>query len=111
MKRSSIFISFSLFTFLALFSWVGTISAQGKVETLTNDEVIAMLNAGLSTTVIVNKIRTSRANFDLSTNQLIRLKQAGLNDDILQAMQGYSDNTDRRSHRHRPSKFYLRPVR
>lgn len=72
------------------------ILGQGKVETLTNDEVIAMLNAGLSTTVIVNKIRTSRANFDLSTNQLIRLKQAGLNDDILQAMQGYSDNTDRR---------------
>ena len=96
MKRSSFFVGISLFAFLVLFSSGSTVMAQGKVETLTNDEVIAMLNAGLSTTVIVNKIRTSRTNFDLSTSQLIRLKQAGLNDDILQAMQGYSDNTDAR---------------
>ncbi len=77
--------------------------AQGKVETLTNDDVIAMLNAGLSPTVIVNKIRTSRTNFDLSTSQLIRLKQAGLNDDILQAMQGYSETGESRTPQSQPS--------
>jgi len=53
-----------------------------------------MMSAGLSTTVIVNKIRTSKTKFDLSTKELIRLKQAGLNDDILMAMQGYSESSD-----------------
>ena len=97
MKRSMIFIRVLFFAAaLTAFGGILGAQAQGKVETLTNDDVIAMLNAGLSPTVIVNKIRTSKANFDLSTNQLIRLKQAGLNDDILQAMQGYSENSDQR---------------
>ena len=71
-----------------------TLSAFAQTETLTNDEVIAMLNAGLTPTVIVNKIRTSKTKFDLSTRELIRLKQAGLTEDILTAMQGYSESTD-----------------
>src|SRR5258708_28060732 len=68
--------------------------AQTGNEVLTNDEVISMMTAGLSTTVIVNKIRTSRTRFDLSTKELIRLKQAGLNDEILMAMQGYSESSE-----------------
>ena|SRR5438445_4053484 len=71
-----------------------TARAQASGEVLTNDEVISMMTAGLSTTVIVNKIRTSKTRFDLSTKELIRLKQAGLNDEILMAMQGYSESSD-----------------
>jgi len=77
--------------------------AQTGNEVLTNDEVISMMTAGLSTTVIVNKIRTSKTRFDLSTKELIRLKQAGLNDDILQAMQGYSESSESPRPQYSPS--------
>ncbi|MEO8648596.1 MAG: hypothetical protein ABI539_05460 [Acidobacteriota bacterium] len=61
-----------------------SVNAQG--ETMTNDEVISLAKAGLSPALIVNKIRTSKSNFDLSTDSLIKLKQAGVHDDIVAAM-------------------------
>ena len=67
---------------------------QGSQETLTNQEIITMLRVGLSPTVIINKIRASKTQFDLSTNELIKLKDAGVTNEILEAMQGYSESTD-----------------
>ncbi|CAN5373783.1 hypothetical protein BH10ACI1_BH10ACI1_09220 [soil metagenome] len=58
--------------------------AQGEV--MTNNEVISLVKAGLSKQIIVNKIRTSKTDFDLSTNSLIKLKQAGVDDEIVNAM-------------------------
>jgi hypothetical protein len=55
-------------------------------EVLTNDQVITMVKAGLSTPIIVNKIRTSKTNFNTSTDELIRLKQAHIPDEIVAAM-------------------------
>ncbi len=60
-----------------------TVKAQ---DTMTNDEVISLSKAGLNPTLIVGKIRTSKTNFDLSTDSLIKLKQAGVSDDIVGAM-------------------------
>lgn len=56
-------------------------------EMMTNDEVISLVKAGLSKQIIINKIRTSKSNFDVSTNALIKLKQAGVDDEIVTAMQ------------------------
>jgi hypothetical protein len=61
-----------------------TVFAQN--ETMTNAEVISLAKAGLSTTIIINKIRSSKTNFDLSTDSLIALKQAGVTDDVVGAM-------------------------
>lgn len=55
-------------------------------EVLTNDEVISLSKAGLSSSIIIDKIRTSKSNFDLSTDSLIKLKQVGISDDIVSAM-------------------------
>ena len=55
-------------------------------EVLTNDEVINLSKAGLNSSIIVDKIRTSKSKFDLSTDALIRLKKAGISDDIVGAM-------------------------
>jgi hypothetical protein len=41
-----------------------------SAEILTNDKVIAMVKAGLPSSVIVNKIRTSKTNFNTSTDEL-----------------------------------------
>ena len=55
-------------------------------EVITNDKVITMVQAGLPTSVIINKIRNSKTSFDMSTDQLIRLKQARVPDDVLNTM-------------------------
>jgi len=55
-------------------------------EVITNDKVVTMVQAGLPTSVIINKIRNSKTNFDMSTDQLIRLKQARVPDDVLNTM-------------------------
>jgi len=55
-------------------------------EVLTNESVVALKKAGLSDTLILTKIRTSPAKFDVSTKGLIALKSAGLSDQIIEAM-------------------------
>ncbi len=55
-------------------------------ETMNNDEVISLSKAGLNPSLIVGKIRSSKTNFDLSTDALIKLKQSGVTDDVVAAM-------------------------
>jgi len=55
-------------------------------EVLTNEKVITMVQAGLPANIIVNKIRASKTNFNTSTDELIRLKQANVHDDVINAM-------------------------
>jgi hypothetical protein len=55
-------------------------------EVMNNDEVITLAKAGLNPALIVGKIKTSKTNFDLSTDSLIKLKQAGVTDDVVAAM-------------------------
>src|ERR1043166_2514011 len=55
-------------------------------EVLTNEKVITLVKAGLSPAIIVSKIRSSKTNFDTSTDELIRLKQAHIPDEIVAAM-------------------------
>lgn len=89
MKKISGFVSLALLaTSLVTAAW----GQAAKAEVLTNDDIIAMQQAGLSPTVIVNKIRSSKTQFDLTAKELIRLRQSGIPDDVLQAMQGYSES-------------------
>lgn len=61
-------------------------AASAQDETMTNDEVISLTKAGLAGSIIIGKIRTSKTNFDMSTDALIKLKQAGVGDDVVAAM-------------------------
>ncbi|MGI8849137.1 MAG: hypothetical protein ACR2HT_03095 [Pyrinomonadaceae bacterium] len=70
-----------------LFTLAASSNAFAQDEVMTNEEVISLAGAGLNKTIIVNKIRTSKSNFDLSTGALIKLKKAGVSDDIVTAMQ------------------------
>ena len=63
-----------------------SLSVLAQTEMLTNTDVISLVKAGLSNTIIVNKIRSSKTNFDLSVDGLIALKQAGVTDDVVGAM-------------------------
>ncbi len=68
-----------------LLSLVVSIGAFAQ-ETMTNDEVISLTKAGLAGSIIIGKINSSATNFDMSTDALIKLKQAGVSDDVVGAM-------------------------
>src|SRR5688572_14255818 len=77
------------FTFVVLISAVclgASLNAFAQPETLTNNDIVSLVKAGLSTSIIVNKIRTSKTDFDLTTDGLIGLKQAGVTDEVVGAM-------------------------
>lgn len=78
--------SFLLFSIVLVFSLAIPLQAQNGDEVLTNDSVITLSKAGLSSTIIVNKIHASKTNFNMSTDELIRLKQARISDEIVAAM-------------------------
>lgn len=68
-----------------LVSLLMTLSAQEGV--LTNDDIVKMVRAQLGVNVIRITIDTSNARFDLSPTGLIALKEAGVSDDVIVAMQ------------------------
>ena len=81
--RKTCFLCLSMVLILSL---AIPLQAQNGEEVLTNDSVITLSKAGLSSTIIVNKIRSSKTNFNMSTDELIRLKQSRIPDEIVAAM-------------------------
>jgi hypothetical protein len=64
-----------------------TAVGQQARNTITNGDIVDMVRAGLSKSVIVQSIRTSQATiFDVSPRALIDLKTAGVPDDVLNEM-------------------------
>lgn len=62
------------------------VAAPAVAESLTNSDVVALTKAGLGDDAIIAKIKTSDAHYDLTTSQLIALKNAGVSGPILAAM-------------------------
>ena len=81
-KLNFLFVLFLLFSFCFILNS----SAPAQEEVMTNNEIISLANAGLNNPIIVNKIRTSKSNFDTSTDALIKLKKVGIGDEIINAM-------------------------
>ncbi len=61
---------------------------------LTNKDVLDMLNSGLTTEIVVAKIKTSSARFDTSAATLAELKAAKVPDAVILAMVGGSTLSD-----------------
>jgi len=53
---------------------------------LTVDGVISLVSAGISDDLIIAKIQKSGQSFDLSTDDIVRLKKAGASDAVVKAM-------------------------
>ena len=69
-------------------------SQQDQAQTkLTNKDVLEMIKSGLSTEIIVAKIKASPSAFDTSTMALQELKAAGVADAVILAMVEASANT------------------
>lgn len=81
---------------VAATSLLAAAQSQGTVP-LTNDDVIRMVRAKLSTGVIVTTVQSASFDFDLSPSGLIALKDAGVEDRIIEAMQARAQARERGS--------------
>ena len=61
-------------------------AAPNAASSLTVDGVISLIDAGISADLIVAKIQKSGQAFDLSTEDMVRLKKAGASDAVMKAM-------------------------
>jgi len=62
-----------------------TCFAQQK-DVLTNEQVVSLVKAGLSTSIIVTTIQSSNTKFDVSANGMVALKKQGVSDAVIKAM-------------------------
>lgn len=77
-KRISVFLIFAAILIMAVY-----VVAE---EILTNETIIKMVNAKLGESLIINKIKNSKTNFDLSTDAIIKLKEVGVSEKIIEAL-------------------------
>lgn len=61
-------------------------SAPAMAETLTNDDVVALLEAGLGEEAVIAKIETSDGNFVTDTQTLLALRAKGVPSPVIAAM-------------------------
>ncbi|MER3431265.1 MAG: hypothetical protein C4324_09535 [Blastocatellia bacterium] len=70
---------------IALIAFPASLRAQ-EDPPMTNEDVISLTKAGLAPAIIIGKIRAAKTKFDLSTDSLLKLKSAGVSDDVVAAM-------------------------
>lgn len=71
---------------LVVISVSGVAAGQDSGAPLKNSDVIQMMKSGLGRRTIVLLIRQSQCNFDTSPQAMMKLKKAGVSDDVLNAM-------------------------
>ncbi|ADQ79343.1 hypothetical protein Palpr_1196 [Paludibacter propionicigenes WB4] len=82
-----------LFCILALLFTV-TVYGQTNDEVLTNASIYSLCQKGLSPSIIISKIKTSKTNFDVSIATLIKMKDDKIPDEIASAMVDASGNKE-----------------
>lgn len=63
------------------------VTKREEEKTLTNAGIIQMVKGGFGESVILNAIQTNETQFDVSINALFELKNAGVSQKIIEAMQ------------------------
>ena len=71
---------------LAVVLLAGSQLAAANEKPLTNDDIVTMVQAGLSQDIVIEKIRSSKNAFDTSPDALVTLKKAGVGGDIIRFM-------------------------
>ena len=76
---------------LALAILSSSVQAQRVDDMFDNRSVVALHHAGLGDSTIVAKVNSLPCTYDVSTDGLIALKQAGISDEVIAAMVGRCD--------------------
>jgi hypothetical protein len=89
------FFPTTLITLLLLAGSAFGVQAQAKDEgPMTNAEVVKLVKAGFKEKTIILIIASRIPKFDLSSDRMIQLKRAGVNENIIVAMLARQDGTD-----------------
>lgn len=80
MKRASVFALVAVYIV-----FVGAVFAQTQ-KALTNADIVAMSGQGFEPGLIIKSIQSSATNFDVSPQALIELKNAGVQQAVMEAM-------------------------
>lgn len=89
MMRSSVVrtLTFICFGFITVGAPLAAqIKVVGSSSTMTMNDVLKLSRAGFSDDIIIQQIRRQGRPFNLSTDQLISLKYAGISDRVIQTM-------------------------
>jgi len=62
------------------------VPATGPAEVLTNNEIVQMVMGQLPRSLIIEKIRVSKARFDVTSDGLVSLQTSKVPDEIVKAM-------------------------
>lgn len=68
---------------ILILTLVFTLGTFAQTETVTNASIIEMTQAGLPSDIILKKIGSSKRAFDISTQGLVALKKAGVDDSVI----------------------------
>lgn len=60
--------------------------SASQAKAMTNQDVVALVTAGLPESVVIEKIRTSKTSFDTSTEALVALKKQGVPGGVIRLM-------------------------
>ena len=74
------------FILIIVFIFAFTGAAFAQIETLTNAEIVEMTKVGLDKELIKEKINVSKVNFDTTTNGLIELRKANVDNEVIRFM-------------------------
>ena len=80
--KKSIYVSALLF---GLF-WTVTLSAQNQSKPMTNDDIVAMVKAGLPESTIIGAMDAQETRFDNSGTALVELSKQGVTSKVMDAM-------------------------
>lgn len=64
----------------------GAAADSARAATLSNKDVVEMVQAKLADQIIISKIRTTGCRFDTSPSALIQVKKSGASDAVLLAV-------------------------
>ena len=87
MKLFSHFGILPLILVLGMFFVVsGQETLPNTVEILSNADIVLMSKSGLNKELIISKIKNSKGAFDVSAQGLVNLKNAGVDEDVIEEM-------------------------
>lgn len=75
------------------------VSVLAQTETLTNKDILLMTQAGLGKELIIKKINDSDGDYKVSVQNLIELKKAGVDDDVIKLMLEKAENSKQNSNK------------
>lgn len=84
--RKNIFLTFLIICLFKI--------SLGQKEILNNSSIIQLHQIGLGSQTIINKIKTSKTNFDVSIAGLGNLKKASVSDEVIAEMIAVSDKQE-----------------